>query len=261
MKTIESLGEWRQLSNQVEGRVGFVPTMGALHSGHTSLIKECKRENAFTVVSIFVNPTQFDDPDDFSEYPKVLAEDIGLCEELEVDVLLLPTKDELYADNYRYKLLETDFSRDLCGAHRKDHFSGVLTIVMKLLNLVKPDAAYFGEKDYQQYSLIKDMCLAFFMDIEIISCPTVRENDGLAKSSRNRKLDRRGRKIAGEINRLIGSVMSDREIEKELEHLGFDVDYVRSIGGRRFVAARIVCGGSEVRLIDNMIVPGNVSSL
>src|SRR6185437_14625833 len=140
----------------------------------------CRDENDFSVLSIFVNPTQFNDPNDFTRYPKTVEKDLEVAASLDTDYVLMPAYQDLYPDQYRYAVCEREFSKKLCGAHRPGHFDGVLTVVMKLLQLVRPARAYFGEKDYQQLLLIKDMTKAFFMPVEIVACPTVREDDGLA---------------------------------------------------------------------------------
>ena len=137
---------------------------------------------------------------------------------------------------------------------RPGHFTGVLTVVMKLLNIVRPDRAYFGEKDFQQYLLIRDMCEAFFMDVEIVPCETVREPDGLAMSSRNENLDEQGRATAGILNTLIRSGLDDGTVAEALTRAGFDVDYIVSREGRRFAAASVACGKRTVRLIDNVAI-------
>lgn len=233
---------------------GFVPTMGALHAGHCSLIKKSVQENDVTILSIFVNPTQFNNQQDLQNYPLTLDEDLKKAEMLGVNYVLLPDFETMYADDFRYKLEETEFSKKLCGQHREGHFTGVLTVVMKLLNLVQPTRAYFGEKDYQQYQLIKGMVDAFFMDVLIIACTTVREEDGLAMSSRNLNLDAGARKAAGSLNRLLKSEDSDQVVVQLLEAQGFDVDYVATLEGRRFAAASILSKGNWVRLIDNQSV-------
>jgi len=181
-----------------------------------------------------------------------LREDLCWASKLGVDFVLTPTYDQLYPDDFRYQVNEGDFSRELCGADREGHFTGVMTVVMKLLNLVRPRRAYFGEKDYQQCLLVRDMCEAFFMDVDIVPCPTVRECDGLAMSSRNALLDAPGRERAAMLNRVIDNSCSDEAAVSALEGAGFEVDYVTTRGQRRFVAARLRCAEREVRLIDNV---------
>lgn len=230
------------------GNIGFVPTMGALHEGHLSLIRESKKDNDITVVSIFVNPTQFNDPNDYKNYPDTHAEDILHLASLKVDYIFTPTKRSIYNDNYAYQIIENKFSKELCGATRPGHFEGVLTIVMKLLNIVNPHKAYFGEKDYQQYKLIKGMVEAFHMDVEIIARPTKREVDGLAMSSRNLLLTKSERKKAPKFSKMLKSNLSDDDIKTSLETEGFKIDYIETLNGRRFGAVFL----GNVRLIDNV---------
>jgi pantoate--beta-alanine ligase len=251
MTVLENLNDWQKLkfSPNFHGRtLGFVPTMGALHQGHVSLIERSKKEMDRTLVSIFVNPTQFDDPQDFSKYPKTLAEDLKILEKAGVDYVLLPQEKDIYPDQYAYQVSENDLSSRLCGAHRPGHFKGMLTIVMKLLNLADAQRAYFGEKDYQQYLLIKGMAEAFFLKTQIIPCPTVRETDGLAMSSRNQRLKSEERKKAAKFPQ---TLMDSTDPLKTLDILnkeGFEVDYIEELGGRRFGAVRL----GDVRLIDNV---------
>lgn len=250
-KVIKKISEWKKIRNSEELKnktVGFVPTMGAFHQGHASLIERCLKENNISVVSIFVNPTQFNDPNDLRNYPRTFDSDLKLLEKMNVDYLFYPEYEEIYSDNYRYKIIETDFSKKLCGAFRPKHFKGVLTIVLKLFNIVKPHKAYFGEKDYQQLKLIEGMCKAFFMDIEIVPCPIVRDEDGLALSSRNLLLTNEERKIAVNFPKLLKARMPNELIKEELEKLGFKVDYIENLEGRRFGAVHI----GKVRLIDNV---------
>ncbi|MFZ5948296.1 MAG: pantoate--beta-alanine ligase [Stygiobacter sp.] len=250
-KVIKKISEWKKIRNSEELKnktVGFVPTMGAFHQGHASLIERCLIENNISVVSIFVNPTQFNDPNDLQNYPRTFDSDLRLLEKMNVDYLFYPEYEEIYSDNYHYKIIETDFSKKLCGAFRPKHFEGVLTIVLKLFNIVKPHKAYFGEKDYQQLKLIEGMCKGFFMDIEIVPCPIVRDEDGLALSSRNLLLANEERKIAVNFPKLLKAKMSNELIKEELEKLGFKVDYIENLEGRRFGAVHI----GKVRLIDNV---------
>ena len=222
--------------------------MGALHAGHMSLLRRAKSENDIAVASIFVNPTQFNDPRDLKGYPRTLAGDIKKLEAEKTDFLLLPSARDMYPDAYRYRLTETAESTILCGAHRPGHFEGVLTVVMKLLNLVRADRAYFGEKDYQQFRLIRGMAEAFFVDTEIIPCPTLRETDGLAMSSRNLLLETDHRRLAPAMHKALRSKARPDEIKKQLAALGFKPDYVEERWGRRLAAAKI----GKVRLIDNV---------
>ncbi|WP_413576085.1 pantoate--beta-alanine ligase [Bdellovibrio sp. HCB290] len=245
LRTPAEFKAWRK--NQ-KGSVGFVPTMGALHSGHEELMKNARRENDVVVLSIFVNPTQFNDPKDFEKYPLTWDQDLAVAEHNKVDAIFYPRYPDMYPDEYRYKVSENSYSKLLDGAHRPGHFDGVLSVVMKLFNIVSPDKAYFGEKDFQQLSLIKGMAEAFFMNVQIVPVATVRENDGLAKSSRNLLLTKEDREKAPLIYKTITTAKSAEEASRVLNSAGFDVDYVTDVEGRRFVAARL----GAVRLIDNV---------
>jgi pantoate--beta-alanine ligase len=249
MKVFKSISEWQTFRDKLEENpLGFVPTMGALHEGHLSLVKASTQNNAFTIVSVFINPTQFDDQGDFEKYPNDFRSDLQRLEEAGVNAVLLPDTEQIYRDEYRFKVTESDFSRRFCGAHRPGHFDGVLTVVMRLLNLVRPDHAYFGEKDYQQLQLIRDMVSAFFMPVKVVSCPTVRENDGLAMSSRNQHLDAGNREKAAKLFAALKHSQTAVEATKTLKGQGFEVDYVEDIPNRRLAAARL----GSTRLIDNV---------
>jgi pantoate--beta-alanine ligase len=245
-----TLGEWRKVraSMDAQGRsVGFVPTMGALHAGHRSLLERARAENDAVVLSIFVNPSQFDDPSDLDGYPRTLDADLGLAGGL-ADHVLVPDPAEVYADAYRYRVSEHGMSTRLEGAHRPGHFDGVLTVVLKLLNLVRPHRAYFGEKDRQQLDLIQGMARAFFLPVEIVPCPTVRDPDGVALSSRNRRLSPAARARAAAFPRILRASPDAARAAAELGGAGFGVDYVEDQGGVRLGAVRI----EGVRLIDNV---------
>jgi pantoate--beta-alanine ligase len=251
MTVIESVAQfrdWRRSLEQEHLSLGFVPTMGALHSGHLSLFQRAKQECDRVAISIFVNPTQFNDPKDLEKYPRPLENDLELARHAGVDVVFLPQANEIYADNYRFQLVERNLSRILCGATRPGHFEGVLTVVMKLLNITTPGRAYFGEKDYQQFLLIREMAKAFFMNTQIIGLPTIRESDGLAMSSRNVRLTPEHRQLAPMIYRELKSGKSLTEVGSALEAAGFRLDYLEEHFGRKFVAAFL----GEVRLIDNV---------
>ena len=151
---------------------GFVPTMGALHAAHRSLLDRARAENAELWASVFVNPAQFDDPADLARYPRTLEADLELLRRAGADLVFLPREAELYPDGYRYRVVENDLSRRFCGASRPGHFDGVLTVVLRLLMLVRPARAYFGEKDFQQLELVEGLVHAFFLDTRIVRCPT-----------------------------------------------------------------------------------------
>jgi pantoate--beta-alanine ligase len=238
----------RNLEKKAGRTLGFVPTMGALHEGHLSLVRRSKRENDKTLVSIFVNPTQFDDPDDLKNYPRTFERDLEVLRNVGADYILYPESDEIYKDGYKFKVTENELSHRLCGEHRPGHFDGVLTIVLKLLNIASAERAYFGEKDFQQYSLIKAMADAFYIPTEVIACPTVREIDGLAMSSRNTRLSNDERSRAAAFSKILRESKTEDEARQKLEALGFEVDYVTHMMGRKFGAVRI----GAVRLIDNV---------
>jgi len=168
--------------------VGLVPTMGALHEGHASLIRQCRRECAFTVVSVFVNPTQFGPHEDLAAYPRTLDADAALCRELGADVVFAPNAQEMYPREQLAWVNVERLGEHLCGATRPGHFRGVCTVVLKLFNALTPDRAYFGEKDFQQLAILTRMAGDLNVPVQIVPCPTVRESDGLAISSRNRYL-------------------------------------------------------------------------
>ena len=249
MKVIKTAVEFKQIRKYLENKsVGFVPTMGGLHNGHLSLIQKAIKENDVSVVSVYLNPTQFNDKKDLETYPANFDDDCALLEKAGVDYLFAPTYPVMYPDDYKYMLTEKDFSKELCGAKRPGHFDGVLTVVMKLLNIVRPTNAYFGEKDYQQFKLLEGMVQAFFMDVKLIPCPIVREENGLAISSRNRKLSPAGLALAPKFHEILAAGGSEAEITKALENAGFKVDYV-TIKDNRIYAAVFL---EEVRLIDNL---------
>ncbi len=250
-RIFRSLSEWAHFRNSeiLKGKsLGFVPTMGALHEGHASLLKTSVSENDITVASIFVNPTQFNDPKDLEKYPRTFDTDLSLLNQCQVDFLLYPSAEEIYSDRYRYQLTENELSVKLCGKYRPGHFNGVLTVVMKLLNLVQAKHVYFGEKDYQQLKLIEGMTEAFFIPTKIIACPTVREYDGLAMSSRNRLLTVENREKAPLLYQLLKQKLSTEEIHRKLTNEGFEVEYIEEMDKRKLAAVRL----GSVRLIDNV---------
>lgn len=178
-------------------QVGFVPTMGALHQGHLSLIERAKKENDIVVCDIFVNPTQFNNPEDYSSYPVTLEQDIAQLTKAQNDILFLPSEKEMYPNGYVVETIDLGvLGKVMEGKYRPGHFDGVVTIVRKLFDIVRPHRAYFGEKDYQQLLVVKRLVSLFNLNIEILACPTIREPDGLAMSSRNMRLSPEGRKKA-----------------------------------------------------------------
>lgn len=253
MKQYTDLHAWQRARQALPSSttLGFVPTMGHLHQGHASLFKQSLKETDQTVVSLFINPTQFNHPDDFKHYPRTLEQDLQQLEALGVQHCILPTVEALYPDNYRYQLEEKEESLLLEGAHRSGHFTGVLTVVMKLFQLVRPTRAYFGEKDYQQLQLIRGMVDAFFMNIDIVACPIIRESSGLACSSRNTRLSPTERERADHFAKLFHQAdCTDDALIEQLTTAAIRVDYLTTLGTRRFAAVHV----GEVRLIDNYAV-------
>lgn len=228
--------------------IGFVPTLGNLHAGHASLFTRARKENEIVIASIFINPTQFNQASDFDNYPKTLDADIALLETLNVDYLFLPEAAELYADDYQMQIHETVLSKELEGEFRPGYFSGMLTIVLKLLNLVRPQRAYFGEKDFQQLLLVKKMVAALFLSIDVIDCPTIRADDGLALSSRNSRLTSEQRAAAALLPKLLQSSNDLAQIKQQLQNADFVVEYVADRWNRRLAAVWL----GDVRLIDNI---------
>jgi pantoate--beta-alanine ligase len=257
-------------------RIGFVPTMGALHPGHISLVKKAKKECDLVVVSIFVNPKQFGRGEDFSRYPRPFKEDSQLLLNAGVDVIFAPSALEMYPENSSVSVDEDVLSLGLCGASRPGHFSGVCTVVAKLFNIVAADVVYFGQKDYQQVCVIKRMARDLNFFIKIAICPTIRESDGLAMSSRNRYLsvDERKRAIV-----LYQSLCAGRDwikngeksvkvILKKMQaifdgrddvHIDYfalrstdDLKEIDTVSGRVVLLGAVKIGNT--RLIDNIIV-------
>lgn len=250
MQIFNNLEEWINFRRALAPSLtlGFVPTMGNLHAGHASLFVKSMQENDCSVASLFVNPTQFNQPDDFQHYPRTLEADCELLEKNGVDFCILPNEQDMYQDKYRYKVEEQELCQLMEGKQRPGHFNGVLTVVLKLLNLVKPHNAYFGEKDYQQYLLIRDMTKAFFIDTNIKPCPTIREASGLAYSSRNNRLSPEQRQLAETFASIFHQGQSCEAIITSLQTAGVTVEYIVDYEGRRFAA--VVIG--NIRLIDNI---------
>ncbi|MDD3178860.1 MAG: pantoate--beta-alanine ligase [Opitutaceae bacterium] len=250
-RIITTVAEWRdrRAVHRTAGRsVGFVPTMGALHAGHAALFAAARRDNDVVLASVFVNPTQFDEKNDFELYPRTLERDTTLMAEKGVDVVFAPSVAEMYPNGTRYAVTESEYSRELCGAHRPGHFNGVLTVVMKLLQIADAERAYFGEKDYQQLQLVRGLAEAFSLPTEIIACPIVREPDGLALSSRNARLSPAERALAPQFFHILTTAPTAAAAAAALAAAGFIVDYVEDRAGRRLGAVRL----GQTRLIDNV---------
>ncbi|MEW6001123.1 MAG: pantoate--beta-alanine ligase [Nitrospirota bacterium] len=257
--------------------IGFVPTMGALHEGHLSLVRRARQENDIVVVSIFVNPMQFVPAEDFERYPRNIDKDREELQKEVIDILFLPDISSIYPEGFSTFVEVQEISGKLCGAFRPGHFRGVATVVLKLLNIVKPRRAYFGQKDFQQTVIVKQLVKDLDMDVDIIICPTVRESDGLAMSSRNTYLDEKQREAATVIYRSlveasdsiksgiiktnhIKGLMQERLL-REPSITGIDyagvydpetLDELSEIKGDVLLALAVRMG--KTRLIDNMIV-------
>ena len=269
-ETRKQIKQWKK-----EGKtIGLVPTMGFLHEGHASLIRKCREQNDIVVVSDFVNPTQFGPNEDLEAYPRDFERDSKLCESLGADLIFAPSPEDMYHDPHAFVSIDT-LSETLCGKTRPIHFCGVCTVVSKLFNIVVPDKAYFGQKDAQQLAVIKRMVKDLNVDTEIIGCPIIREEDGLAKSSRNTYLSEDERQAALVLSRSlkIGKQLVDAgeksaqaikdaiiaEINKEplakidyVDVVDFDtITPVDEIKGTTLVAIAVYIG--KTRLIDNFI--------
>ncbi|MBK9383632.1 MAG: pantoate--beta-alanine ligase [Planctomycetes bacterium] len=205
LNDVHELRRWREQVRREECLVGFVPTMGALHAGHASLLERSSRECERTLLSIFVNPLQFNDPQDFARYPQTLEADLEIAARTGVDAVFLGRRDDLYPAGFQSFVEPRGCALPLEGEHRQGHFAGVATIVLKLLSLAQADRAYFGEKDWQQLQVVRALVLDFHLECEIVPCATLRESDGLALSSRNTRLDPAARRNALAISRALGA--------------------------------------------------------
>lgn len=203
MKVIETIADMKKARRELVGPVGFVPTMGYLHEGHLSLVKQTKAENPTAVVSIFVNPTQFGPKEDLASYPRDIPRDLAMLETVKTDIVFMPSATEMYPPWFSSWVDVEKVTEKLEGAIRPGHFRGVATVVAKLFNIVEPAKAYFGQKDAQQLVVIKKMVADLNMNLEVVACPTVREPDGLAMSSRNTYLTPEERKAAAALYRAL----------------------------------------------------------
>ena len=239
-KVIHSIDEMKNVVKELKKKnkkIGFVPTMGYLHEGHESLIKCSTSENEITVVSIFVNPIQFGKNEDLDRYPRDLERDRQICEKNGVDYIFNPSYEEMYPEGYKTYVEVEEITKNLCGAFREGHFRGVTTVVTKLFNIIKPDNAYFGKKDFQQLKVIQQMVKDLNMDVNVIGCPLIREKDGLALSSRNKYLSKEERESALSLSKslflaeqLFESGETDPQtIKKKMEELILSYPLVREI--------------------------------
>jgi pantoate--beta-alanine ligase len=256
--------------------IGFVPTMGALHAGHQTLVARAAAENGFVVLSIFVNPTQFGPTEDFLSYPRNLDADRASAEQAGAHLIFAPTAEEIYADSHSTWIEEETMTEGLCGARRPGHFRGVATVCLKLFNILRPDRAYFGLKDYQQYKVIERTVRDLDLPLEIIGVPTHREHDGLAMSSRNAYLSPEERQWALAIPRALqkareliergersprtvtdavrAELVAEGKLKVEYIEIvaAADLELVVPLVGRVLIAVAVYCG--DARLIDNVLV-------
>ena len=288
MEVASTVAEMRALRRAYVGDVGFVATLGYLHAGHVSLLRASLEQDAHTVASIFVNPTQFNHPDDFDSYPRDVEGDLALLREQGVDAVFVPSVEEMYPDGPSTTVEVAEVADRLEGAHRPGHFAGVTTIVSKLFDIVEPTRAYFGKKDAQQLAVIRRLVADLHLNVEIVAMPTIREPDGLAMSSRNARLSSSERKAAlvlakalrlaaerydeGERNGgAIRSAMLELIADEPLARVcDVRVDYVSvadtehlneldSITGDALVSLAVQIG--DVRLIDNVTLPDDAGEV
>ena len=274
VRTITAIQDQIDAIRRGKKTIGLVPTMGALHDGHLSLIRACKVENDVTVVSIFVNPTQFNDPEDFKRYPRDLEKDIAILRDQACDLVFAPSNEEMYPEPDKRVFGFGALERVMEGKHRPGHFNGVAQVVSKMFEITRPDKAYFGQKDFQQLVIIRELVKRLNLGIGIVSCPIVRESDGLAMSSRNQLLTDKQRIAAAGISQALEKAVSlsgtmdieslkeliTKEIDSDplLETEYFEIvdeqtldpvtDWSEETGKIGCVAVRI----GSVRLIDNM---------
>ncbi|MDP6924635.1 MAG: pantoate--beta-alanine ligase [Candidatus Scalindua sp.] len=279
MEVITEINEMRARVLSAKDRkrsIGLVPTMGVLHDGHISLIRSARKENDEVVVSIYLNPTQFDNNDDFDKYPRQLNKDIDVIRKENADVVFAPCTEEMYPEGFCTNVTDDRLSDTMCGRVRPGHFNGVSTIVTKLFNIIQPDLAYFGQKDYQQSAIIKRLVTDMNMEIDIRVCPTVREEDGLALSSRNGRLSPEERQdalcIHGSLLKaremFASNIRDAKEIIGEMTSVIKDAEYTKIdyisivnadtledlslINGKALAAVAVWIGNT--RLIDNTIL-------
>jgi len=276
VKEISKMKEINKFWKRQGYKIAFVPTMGFLHGAHLALVKKAKELGDKTVVSIFVNPLQFGPKEDFREYPRDLERDLALLEKEKVDAVFIPETEEMYPPDFQTYVEVTKLTTGLCGAFRPGHFKGVTTVVLKLFNIVNPDIAIFGEKDYQQLQVIKQMIKDLNLDIEIVAHPTVREKDGLAMSSRNIYLSSAERESAISLykalllaQKLVKEGEKDsQKIKEEMEKFIYSfpftkVQYIEFVDPQTLdpidkINKPVLCALAvyvgKARLIDNMLI-------
>ncbi|MCC9136668.1 pantoate--beta-alanine ligase [Pontibacter silvestris] len=284
MQIIEQVSTIRQTVQELRckgKRIGLVPTMGALHEGHLQLLRTSVQENDITICSIFVNPTQFNNPDDYKLYPRMLEQDIALLKTVGCDYLFAPTAQEVYPQQQYLQFSFGKLEAVMEGEHRPGHFNGVATIVGKLFNFVQPHKAYFGQKDLQQVAIVRQLVHGLSFDLELVCYPIIREEDGLAMSSRNKRLNEKQRMLAPNLYKALQLAQSQLQAkplqqikeevaaflepleEVELEYFEFADSYtmqpVQSLQEGQELALCIAAYVGPVRLIDNLIVNLNES--
>lgn len=279
-KKVNDLQAW---ISSLETQVGFAPTMGALHEGHLELIRMAKRDGCVAVASIFVNPTQFNDPKDLEKYPRTPEKDAALLITAGCDALFIPTVEEVYppGEDFTINLDFKQLDKVMEGEFRPGHFKGMATVVHRLLDIVRPQRLYMGQKDYQQLSIVRDMIAQLQMDVELLMCPTVREADGLAMSSRNVRLSAEMRATAPVIYQTLQWAKTalaegqpapeiQQEALQKLSNAGLRPEYFEIVDGvtllnisakntSNFIVACTAAFAGDVRLIDNIVLQGDVA--
>ncbi len=283
MEILKKITECRSIVNNIKKRgltIGFVPTMGFLHEGHLSLVRKAKKECDRVFISIFVNPIQFGPGEDFVNYPRDIKRDISLAEKGGVDYIFYPTAKEMYGSDFKTAIEVKELGDIMCGKYRPGHFAGVTTVVLKFFNIIRPDRAYFGQKDYQQLVIIKRMVYDMNLDVKITGCTTVREKDGLALSSRNKYLSagerknatvlygslieakrmiKKGEKDLEKIRKTIMIKLKKNRFIKKVDYFDFrdpgTLEYIKKVNeDNRNILAAIAVRIGRTRLIDNMVI-------
>jgi len=283
MEILKKITECRSIVNNIKKRgltIGFIPTMGFLHEGHLSLVRKAKKECDRVFISIFVNPIQFGPGEDFVNYPRDIKRDISLAEKGGVDYIFYPTAKEMYGSDFKTAIEVKELGDIMCGKYRPGHFAGVTTVVLKFFNIIRPDRAYFGQKDYQQLVIIKRMVYDMNLDVKITGCTTVREKDGLALSSRNKYLSagerknatvlygslieakrmiKKGEKDLEKIRKTIMIKLKKNRFIKKVDYFDFrdpgTLEYIKKVNeDNRNILAAIAVRIGRTRLIDNMVI-------
>lgn len=277
MRVITDLSEVLKIKNN-EKQLGFVPTMGYLHEGHLSIVKRAISENDETIVSIYVNPTQFGENEDLDNYPRSIESDLEKLEQAGVDYVYIPKSSEIYPEGFATNIIMPELTKDLCGISRPTHFNGVCIIVLKLCNIIKPNNLYLGKKDYQQLLIIQQLFKDLNVQIKVTGCEIVRDNEGLALSSRNKYLNPEELEVARKLNKILKNEAqlitkdwqnlsaSEERIKMEISELGLKVDYVALRTERLRPVTTTICPSKviiliavyvgQARLLDNIEIEG-----